>query len=275
MTARSKSEIKAFFETGDRPTQTQFSDLVDSYIDTSAAGTVGLRILGAVTSASAASQMGFGTLATQDANNVNITGGNLGSVTVSAATINTPTVTSGTFNSPILNNPTVSGGTLNSPTVNTPTVSGGTTRLQTITSATVNGSTINNAPYVFTSWVDATVGLGTANAYFPIVGRSANPNLTIPAQNGGAMATSGVIRAFTANLGVAASGGTRTFSIQKTGSTTGITITFGSAMNGSQTVAGSANFVAGDYLEILSSVNGTPVNNSGCQFSVYATINNS
>lgn len=34
MTASSKSAIKAFFETGDKPTQSQFSDLIDSYVDT-------------------------------------------------------------------------------------------------------------------------------------------------------------------------------------------------------------------------------------------------
>lgn len=33
MTARSKTAIKAFFETGDVPTQTQFGDLIDSYMD--------------------------------------------------------------------------------------------------------------------------------------------------------------------------------------------------------------------------------------------------
>ena len=36
MTARAKSAIKAFFETGDVPTQTQFADLIDSYQDVSA-----------------------------------------------------------------------------------------------------------------------------------------------------------------------------------------------------------------------------------------------
>lgn len=33
MTARSKAAIKAFFETGDKPTQVQFEDLIDSYLD--------------------------------------------------------------------------------------------------------------------------------------------------------------------------------------------------------------------------------------------------
>lgn len=37
MTARTKAAIKAFFETGDAPTQTQFGDLVDSYAQASAA----------------------------------------------------------------------------------------------------------------------------------------------------------------------------------------------------------------------------------------------
>lgn len=37
MTAQSKSVIKSYFETGDRPTQAQFVDLIDSYADTSAA----------------------------------------------------------------------------------------------------------------------------------------------------------------------------------------------------------------------------------------------
>ena len=33
MTAKTKDEIKAFFQTGDRPTEAQFIDLIDSYID--------------------------------------------------------------------------------------------------------------------------------------------------------------------------------------------------------------------------------------------------
>lgn len=37
MTAQSKTTIKSYFTTGSRPTQTQFANLIDSYIDTSAA----------------------------------------------------------------------------------------------------------------------------------------------------------------------------------------------------------------------------------------------
>lgn len=33
MTSKSKTDIKAFFETGDKPTQAQFIDLIDSYVD--------------------------------------------------------------------------------------------------------------------------------------------------------------------------------------------------------------------------------------------------
>jgi hypothetical protein len=35
MTSRSKTEIKSFFETDDRPTEAQFADLIDSYVDKS------------------------------------------------------------------------------------------------------------------------------------------------------------------------------------------------------------------------------------------------
>lgn len=34
MTAQNKATIKSYFESGDKPTQAQFADLVDSYIDT-------------------------------------------------------------------------------------------------------------------------------------------------------------------------------------------------------------------------------------------------
>ena len=39
MTAKSKTDIKAFFETGDKPTQAQFIDTIDSWVD--AAGPIG------------------------------------------------------------------------------------------------------------------------------------------------------------------------------------------------------------------------------------------
>lgn len=67
MTAISKASAKAYFETGDKPTQAQFADLIDSYQDAASnlgvlssagLGTVGLRILSATTSASARSVTG-------------------------------------------------------------------------------------------------------------------------------------------------------------------------------------------------------------------------
>lgn len=99
MTAQTKTTIKSYFETGDRPTQAQFSDLADSYIDTLSAfgnisaiasaggkgiplvtstvsgalvsaGTVGLSILAAVTTAQAQAPLGLGSLAT--ANSVSL-----------------------------------------------------------------------------------------------------------------------------------------------------------------------------------------------------------
>lgn len=65
MTAVSKTSAKAYFITGARPTQAQFGDLIDSYIDTSAAGTFGLQMLSCVTSASAQNALGAGTVGKQ------------------------------------------------------------------------------------------------------------------------------------------------------------------------------------------------------------------
>lgn len=88
MTARDKSTIKTFFETGDKPTQIQFGDLIDSYqnahtaiaaitsavdqggsgvvnivsptsVQLQTTGTVGLSILSAVTQASAQQAIGI------------------------------------------------------------------------------------------------------------------------------------------------------------------------------------------------------------------------
>lgn len=64
MTAQTKTVIKTYFETGDKPTQSQFIDFIDSYQNVSTAltalasagtGTVGLQILATVTTAAAQS----------------------------------------------------------------------------------------------------------------------------------------------------------------------------------------------------------------------------
>lgn len=49
MTVRNKTAIKAFFETGDRPTQAQFSDMIESYQDTSYAGDAVLTLVSGAT----------------------------------------------------------------------------------------------------------------------------------------------------------------------------------------------------------------------------------
>lgn len=67
MTAQNKTTIKLYFETGDRPTQGQFVDLIDSYQDTSPSlvtlssatvGVAGLEVLSATTRASAQTAIG-------------------------------------------------------------------------------------------------------------------------------------------------------------------------------------------------------------------------
>lgn len=59
MTSKTKAEIKAFFETGDKPTESQFIDLIDSYVDKS--GPVGAI-------ETAASSMGTGFAAVSGGN---------------------------------------------------------------------------------------------------------------------------------------------------------------------------------------------------------------
>lgn len=55
MTVRTKSDLQAIFVAGARPTQQNFTDLIDSYIDTSAGGVFGLTMLATDSAASAAS----------------------------------------------------------------------------------------------------------------------------------------------------------------------------------------------------------------------------
>lgn len=52
MTAKSKDQIKAFFETGDNPTESQFIDFIDSYVDKSGP-------LGDIETAASAGSQGF------------------------------------------------------------------------------------------------------------------------------------------------------------------------------------------------------------------------
>lgn len=120
MTARSKTDIKAFFERGDKPTQAQFEDLIDSYQDASSvltaistvaatakglirvsagevvavsAGSVGLQVLTADATAAAQQSLGGSTLgrslfeiATTAATQQIIGGGTVGRQIFEAAT---------------------------------------------------------------------------------------------------------------------------------------------------------------------------------------------
>ena len=53
MTARDKANIKAFFEQGDKPTEAQFEDLIDSYVDKNGA-------IGGIETAASGGNTGFG-----------------------------------------------------------------------------------------------------------------------------------------------------------------------------------------------------------------------
>lgn len=128
MTAQSKTVIKSYFETGDKPTSAQFSDFIDSYQDaannlgvlTSAGlGVVGLQLLGCNTSASAQSIIGGGGATTVSAGAVTFNNSNriLGNVSAGVGTelSSTDFLFSGTTIN--LNPTTVSAGTYASPTV--------------------------------------------------------------------------------------------------------------------------------------------------------------
>jgi hypothetical protein len=129
MTAQNKTTIKTYFETGDRPTQAQFVNLIDSYQDADVT-------LGAITSATG----GFivkpsaGGIAmrglTGTAGEITITDsvGSAGNPTISlpsALTFTGKTVTGGTFVSASLTSPAITG-TVLSANLASPTVSAGT-----------------------------------------------------------------------------------------------------------------------------------------------------
>lgn len=90
---------------------------------------------------------GLGTMASQNANAVNITGGTIAgtgitssNVTITGGTINTVTETSGTYN-----NVTVNGGTINGVTLSNITYGGlGTMSTQNANNVTITGGTLNN-----------------------------------------------------------------------------------------------------------------------------------
>jgi hypothetical protein len=74
MTAQSKSVIKTYFQTGDRPTQAQFVDFIDSYQDVNSnltalasagTGAVGLQLLATATTVAAQAALGSGTVGRQ------------------------------------------------------------------------------------------------------------------------------------------------------------------------------------------------------------------
>lgn len=57
MTVQSKTTIKSYFETGDKPTAAQFIDLVDSYFNADAVSTLGAAIVSASTTAAVQSML--------------------------------------------------------------------------------------------------------------------------------------------------------------------------------------------------------------------------
>jgi hypothetical protein len=74
MTAQSKTVIKTYFNSGDRPSEAQFADLIDSYQDANSnlqalasagTGAMGLQLLATVTTAAAQAALGSGVVGRQ------------------------------------------------------------------------------------------------------------------------------------------------------------------------------------------------------------------
>lgn len=113
MTSQPKSVIKSYFETGDRPTQAQFIDLIDSYVNTSAGTSYDQTLVRPVfTSAS------FDNI-----------------------TLNNPTVSGGTWNLGVFTSAVLTRPAIASASLTGPSITGGV-----IVSATINGNsnTISN-----------------------------------------------------------------------------------------------------------------------------------
>lgn len=108
--------------------------------------------------------LGLGTMSTQDASNVNVTGGTVNSVALSNVTVN---ATGGTINSATLNNATVDVATLSNVNIvsgnavftvanaTTSTVTTATVTNLTSSNVTVTGGTINTTSLVLQSYANA------------------------------------------------------------------------------------------------------------------------
>lgn len=126
MTAQNRTVLKAYFETGDRPTQGQFADTIDSFL--SLTDTAAQTVKSNVAVSGAFTGHGGGTLHN--------------------FTINVPTVSAGTFTSPLINNSTI-----NNPTITTPTVSAGTFASPIMTTPTLGAASATSLAFSSTSGI--------------------------------------------------------------------------------------------------------------------------
>lgn len=160
MTAQTKTVIKSYFETGDRPTQGQFADFVDSYQDADAT-------LGAFTSASGgfivkSSAAGVQTRGIDGtANEITVTDsvGSAGNPTISlpaAISLAGKTLTGGTIVSAALTSPAMTG----VPTAPTAALATNTTQLATTA--------------FVASALAALTTITTAGTYTPVLTNSTN-----------------------------------------------------------------------------------------------------
>lgn len=190
MTAQDKATIKTYFQTGDVPTQAQFIDFIDSYVDTLNPVLVSANISNASVLAAV------------------ITNSNVNNSVVSASTINATIL-----NSPTINNATVSAGTFNSPIINTATVSAPTITAGNITAINTGLKILDtNASHTLaivpgsdlTANRTFTLTTGDANRTLQLDGDvrlNPGPGYTPTLTNGTNVAASALINAFYCRLG--------------------------------------------------------------------------
>lgn len=171
MTASTRTTIKAFFETGDKPTQSNFSDFIDScafLAETSAqvfSGSIG------VSATISANKGEFTTVSAGTAtfNNFSISilsATAVNTSTVSATSISTNTIGATTGNITTLNSTTVNVTTVSATTVNAANVNAAVSASNLSSSGTTNlkGTTTNNdaaAGYIG-EYISATIATGSA-----------------------------------------------------------------------------------------------------------------
>lgn len=163
MTAQTKTLIKTYFESGDKPTAGNFADFIDSCAFL--AETSAQNFVGNVSVSGNFNVYGTATFA-------NVSAGTLNAPILNSPTINTPTVSAGSFLAPNISNATVSAATINASTINSPTVNSGTFSSPILTGVPVAptaASATSTTQIATTAFVQQEIAASAWSSYTPSV----------------------------------------------------------------------------------------------------------